>query len=118
MVNKKVGKGVRVYKSKGKNDEWDFAKLSAKGESPTKVIEKMKSAIPADKWEKGPDLETYWWHDPKYEDSVEVDKSWFQKHGGIFVGEFVMNGKHYTLEVNVSKRKGEWYGKGNTENID
>jgi len=29
-----------------------------------------------------------------------------------------MKGKHYTLEVSVSKRKGKWYGAGNTENID
>jgi hypothetical protein len=109
---------VRVIKSKNEKDEWGFTKLYAEDKSPTKVIEKMKKAIPADEWEKGPDLETYWWYDPKYEDSVEVDKSWFQRHGGVFVGSFVMKGKHYTLEVDVSKRKGKWYGKGNTENID
>jgi len=50
---------VRVFKNRDGKDEWNFARLYAEGESPTKVIEKMKKAIPVDEWEKGPDLETY-----------------------------------------------------------
>lgn len=120
---------IRVVKNKTAKYPWDLVKLYVEGDSPTEVVAKIKNAVPADEWLKihmkeliflrndyyGGIWETHWWHDKYYEDSVKIDKTWFRRRERTYVGDFRMKNKEYDLKINVSRRKGKWYGRGIVE---
>jgi hypothetical protein len=113
----KVVKNGVVIKQMGKED-WDFIYLETKGGSPMEVIEKMKSVIPADKWDKNSE-KAFWFSSVKSKTPDKTGIEWFSTHGGEYIIDFFINGERYTLTVSVwgrfYKRKGRkvWYGMAN-----
>ena len=99
-------------------EEWDFAYLETKGDSPIEVVEKIKSVIPADKWDKSSER-AFWYSSVKSKTPDKIGVEWFSTHGGEYTIDFFINGERYTLQAGVwgrfYKRKGHkvWYGMAN-----
>jgi len=114
--NNVIKNGV-VIKQMGK-EEWDYVYLETKGNTPMEVIEKMKSVIPADKWDKSSE-DAVWYSSVKSQTPDKTGVEWFSTHGGIYFIDYFMDGERYTFKAGVwgrfYKRKGHkvWYGMAN-----